>query len=333
MSGRDASPRLRALVLAAGLGTRLRPLTLDRPKPLLPVLGRPLVAYTLDRLAELPCELAAVNLHHLGELVPAALGPEHRGMPLIYSREPQILGTLGALAPLAELLRPAEAVVLLNGDSLCDWPLAELIADHRASGAAATLLLSETADPREFGGGVGLAADGRIVSFRSAGIESGPPARRLVFAGAHALSPALLERVPARPADIVRELYEPMLAEGAVIRGVTTARAWHDLGTPRRYLEAVLARLAASGGRSRVAAGAAVAASARLEASVVEDGARVEEGAVLERALVLPGARVGAGATVSGSIVGFGAEVPPGATVAAELFSGHGAASERRPLS
>ncbi len=326
------SPRLRALVLAAGLGTRLRPLTLARPKPLLPVLGRPLVAYTLDRLAGLPCEVAAVNLHHLGEQVPAALGPEHRGMPLVYSHEPEILGTLGALAPLAELLRPAEAVLLVNGDSLCDWPLAELAADHRAHGAAATLLLSETADPGSFGGGVGLAADGRIVSFRSAGIEIEPPARRLVFAGAHALAPALLERVASRPADIVRQLYEPLLAEGAVIRGVTTARAWQDLGTPRRYLEAVLERLAAGDGRSWVAAGAAVAASARLEAGVVEDGARVEAGAVVERALVLPGARVGAGATVSGAIVGFGAEVPAGATVSAELFSGRGVASERRPL-
>jgi mannose-1-phosphate guanylyltransferase len=123
-----------------------------------------------------------------------------------------------------------------------------------------------------------------------------------------------------------------MLTEGAVIRGVTTVRNWHDLGTPRRYLDAALARLAAAGLESWVAPGAAVAASARLEATVVEDGARVEEGVVLERALVLPGARVGAGATVEGSIVGFDAEVPAGATVVAELVSGRGAASTRRPL-
>ncbi len=327
-----AASRLRALVLAAGLGTRLRPLTLEVPKPLLPVLGRPLVASTLDRLAALGCELTALNLHHLGESIPAALGSAYRGMSLVYSREPEILGTLGALAPLAEQLCEAEVVLIVNGDSLCEWPLAELATDHRESGAAATLLLSESADPAAFGGGVGLTADGRIVSFRPGGTEREPPARRLVFAGAHALSPALLSRAPSRPADIVRELYEPLLAEGGLIRGLPTARSWHDLGTPRRYLEAVLGRLEAERERQWVAADARVESSAYLERSVVETGATVEAGARLSRSLVLPGARVGRGARVAGSILGFGVEVPAGATVEDELLAGRGEALDRRPI-
>src|SRR5262245_15471539 len=144
-------PRVRAVVLAAGLGTRLRPLTATLPKPLLPVLGRPLIAWTLDRLAAAGIEATAINLHHCAGAIPDALGDRFAGMPLVYSHEPEILGTLGALHPLRDFVAPADLVVLVNGDSLCRWPFEELITRQGSPRCAqppiATLLVSASADP------------------------------------------------------------------------------------------------------------------------------------------------------------------------------------------
>src|SRR5436309_11242687 len=190
--------RVRALVLAAGLGTRLRPLTELVPKPLLPVVGVPILGHTLAQLAALGCEAAAVNLHHHGEQIRHRFGDAFAGMPLTWSEEPELRGTLGAFYPLRELFAPADLVVLINGDSLCQWPLRRLVRRHLASGADATLLLASRPSPAPFGGGVGIDRAGRILSFRPGDptdSTAGEVTRRFVFAGAHVLSPRLLERV------------------------------------------------------------------------------------------------------------------------------------------
>ena len=231
-------PRLRAVVLAAGLGTRLRPLTAEVPKALLPVLGRPLISWTLERLAAAGVEATAINLHHRADAIPAALGERFGAMPLIYSREPAILGTLGALHPLREFLAPADLVVLVNGDSLCRWPFEELIARQAAPRCAqpplATLLVSSTADAGAFGGGVAVNDAGRIATL----LPGASPHRRFVFIGAHVFAPALALEAPAAFSDIVRDLYEPRLAAGARIDALTTsarvARRRHARALPRR---------------------------------------------------------------------------------------------------
>ncbi|HEY4596691.1 MAG TPA: sugar phosphate nucleotidyltransferase, partial [Thermoanaerobaculia bacterium] len=232
--------RIRAVVLAAGLGTRLRPLTSLTPKPLLPVRGVPILGHALARLAAVGCEAVAVNLHYLGDQIRQRFGDSHAGVPLTWSEEPEILGTLGALHPLKEFLAPAELVLLVNGDSLCEWPFRKLIRKHLASGSRSTLLLTSRPDPARFGGGVGIDRAGRILSFRSGDPERGEVARRYVFAGAHVFSPDLLDRVGPGRSDIVRDLYVPMLAEGAVIDSVLDGGLWHDMGTPQRFLEGVL---------------------------------------------------------------------------------------------
>src|SRR5947199_9443389 len=198
--------RIRALVLAAGVGTRLRPLTEQLPKPLLPVRGVPVLGYTLTQLAALGCEAAAVNLHHLGEQVRRRFGAAHAGMPLTWSEEPELLGTLGALHPLKDFFAPADLVLLVNGDSLYRWPLRKLVRRHLAAGAPATLLLSSRADLGAFGGGVGVDRSWNILSFRPGDPERGEVLRRYVFAGAHVFSPDLLARVGPGKADVVRDL-------------------------------------------------------------------------------------------------------------------------------
>lgn len=298
-------PALRALVLCAGRGERLRPLTLEIPKPLLPVAGRPLVAWTLDRVAAAGADGAAVNLHHLGDAVRAACGERHGRLPLVYSPEAELLGTGGALVPLAGWLAEARTVAVVNGDSLCRWPLDRMLRAHRASGAAATLLVHRAADRRRYGGGV--AVDGqRVVALRRGDLAWQAARTRRVFAGVALLRPELLAGLPGGPSDVVSGLYEPLLAAGETIAVVATARPWFDLGTPARYLEAALAwgiaGLPARG--ARIAAGAAVDPTARLRRAVVEAGARIGAGARLADAVVLPGAAVGRGARLARVVVG-----------------------------
>jgi mannose-1-phosphate guanylyltransferase len=313
--------RLRALVLAAGLGTRLRPLTDVAPKPLLPVTGLPILGHTLQQLAAVGCEAAAVNLHHRGDQIRQRFGDSFAGMPLVYSEEPELLGTLGALHPLKEFLAEADMVLLINGDSLCRWPLKRLIRRYQATGAQASLLLTAQAPPADFGGGVGIDRTGRILSFRPNDPEKGEVVRRYVFAGAHVISPRLLERVGPGRSDIVRDLYIPLLAEpeGKLTSAVTT-RPWHDLGTPLRFLEGVI-DWSQAGWPERlwrhawISPEAVVEPGAKVRRSAVEAGSKVGEGALVERSVLLPGSRVGKGSVVRESILGFGAAVPPGTWV------------------
>jgi mannose-1-phosphate guanylyltransferase len=308
-------------VLAAGLGTRLRPLTESTPKPLLPVVGMPILGHTLAQLAAAGCEAVAINLHYEGERIRQHFGDTFCGIPLTYSEEPELLGTGGALYPLREFFAPATLILLINGDSLCRWPLKRLIRAHQTDGlAAATLLLTRRPDPQAFGGGVGIGRQGDILSFRTGDPERGPVAHRRVFAGAHVFSPALLERLGPGPSDIVRDLYSPLLAEGGRLGAVSTGRSWHDLGTPRRFLEATLDWARGAGPerlwrRSWVSPEAGIGAGARLASSSVEAGARVGEGSRVERSVLLPGSRVGEGSTLHEVILGPGAVVPPGSWV------------------
>ncbi len=312
--------RIRALVLAAGLGTRLRPLTQQQPKPLLPVCGVPILGHTLTQLAAFGCEAAAVNLHYLGEPIRERFGDSHAGMLLTWSDEPEILGTLGALHPLREFFAPAGLVLLINGDSLCRWPLRHLVRRHLEGGARATLLLAARPDPAEFGGGVGVDRAGNIQSFRPGDPERGEVVRRQVFAGAHAISPDLLNRVGPGTADIVRDLYIPLLESGERIASAVFAGRWHDLGTPQRFLDATLDWARGEGPerlwrRSWISPEAGVGAGARLRGAAIEAGARVGEGARAERSILMPGSRIGKGSVVRECILGFGAAVPPGAWV------------------
>ncbi len=304
--------RLRALVLAAGRGERLRPLTATLPKPLLPVGGRPLLAWTLERLRAAGCEAVAINLHHLGGRIRDAFGERFRGMPLVYSEETALLGTAGALPPLRSFFEPADRVLIVNGDSLCRWPIETLVAAHGRRRPAATLLVHRKVDPRSFGGGVAL-DDDRITAFRRGSLADVAARRHLVFAGAQVLEPELLARIPEGPGDLVTVLYEPLLAEGAPLAAVVTERLWHDLGTPQRYLDAVLDwTFRGSRQAARVVKGAEVDTSAKLRRTIVEAGAQVDAGADLRNCVVMPGGKIGKGVLLNRCVVG------PGATVDAE---------------
>jgi len=317
-------PRFRAVILAAGLGTRLRPLTLAVPKPLLPVAGLPVLGHTLTSLRKAGCEGVGINLHYQGDKIVSRFGEDFDGMPIQYSREEEILGTLGALEPLADYLADAEFVVVINGDSLARWPLTKLLRHHQEHAPLATLLFSSRARPDSFGGGVAISREGRVVSFQPSAEEGqGEHDKRRVFAGAHVFSPDLVDGLSPGPSDFVRELYQPAVQRGERIDGIESSGPWFDLGTPRRYLEGVLGWVGAGGLRRR---GwwdheAQVAGESSVKRSVLEAGAQIEADARVRRSLVLSGARIGQGSRVTDSIVGFAVELPAGTVIEGRLVT------------
>ncbi len=334
---RGAIRRVRALVLCAGRGERLRPLTGAVPKPLLSVAGRAVAMRTIDLLHRAGCEIA-VNLNHLGDAVRHGLESEAvaSGVELRFEVEPHLLGTLGAVVNLRDFLADADDVVLVNGDSLCRWPVREAVDRHRRSGADVTL---QVGWDNRVGGGVEVDPRGLVIGLRD--LRVGPVrGRKRTFQGLHVLSRRVVEQIPPRPSsnDIVEGLYQPLLRAGARIAGFRSRRPWHDLGTPRRYLEGALDWGRTAGGRKRrrrfVAPGVSVAPGAIVEHSVLEPGSHVGDGAVVERSLVLPGARVGSGARIREAIVAPGVRVPDHAHVDGQLVTpvdwGPGAGSRER---
>lgn len=305
------------MVLAAGQGTRLRPLTEFLPKPLIPVRGLAVAARTIEELTRAGCEAVAVNLFHRGDDIRKALGPEHGGIPITYSQESRLLGTLGALWPLREFLEPADLVIVVNGDSLCCWPIKKLIRRHSRDGSASTLLVSKRIDPEPFGGGITLDKKGKVLSMRSKAPAEKDQRRRL-FMGAHVFSPGLLHRLQQGPSSFVPDLYEPLIAAGERLGTVVTTRPWHDLGTPQRYLHGVLAW-----GRPHgwVSPAAKVANSRKIKRAVIESGVQVEKGTQITSSLVLSGARIGSGCHVRGSIIGPDVVLPENTTVEGRLVT------------
>ena len=333
------------MVLAAGLGTRLRPLTDLLPKPAVPVAGLPLVRFAFARLRAAGARRVVVNAHHLAadmERV-AAGSAEAVGVALSVSRESVIAGTGGALREARGLLAGADVIVLWNGDILFDVDLAAVVAAHRESRALATMVLAPMPEGARY---ATVDVDQGMAVRRIAGI--GPGGDGLVplhFTGVHVLSPALLDHVPDHPfsCDVNRSVYPPLLAAGRV-RAVVAGGYWSDLGTPERYLEANLDLLSGGGpvalpgadplagaeardGRVFVAEGASVDPSARLRGPVlVSAGVVVSAGAVVGPGAVLgEGSRVGHGASVERAVVWPGTAIAPG-----ERLSGMIAASALR---
>ncbi len=312
-------PRLRAFVLTAGFGSRLRPLTYFLPKALLPICGEAVAGQTLKQLARLGCESAVLNLHHLGEAIEGHFGAACQGLSITYSREAEIQGTLGALYPARDLLAEAELVLLVNGDTLCSWPWKAMIRQHLRSGADATMLLHRR-PPREIlGGPVGVDGRGAVVQLRDAE-PIAEVAKRHIFMGAHILAPHLLERIEEKPADIVSDLYIPLLREKERIHSVVTARKWHDLGTPERYLAASLdwarrRHLPSFRLRGVISPLAEIDETATLHRAMVEAGSVVRGEARVEKSVLLGDAVVPSGCTVRHSIIGPGVELPPAARI------------------
>jgi len=338
---------MQAVILAGGEGTRLRPLTSTVPKPVVPLVDRPFIAYMLEWLRRhgvddvvLSCGFLAAGVHNvLGD------GSAY-GMRLRYVEEREPLGTAGAIAFARDLLD--ERFLVLNGDVLTDIDLTAQLARHKASGARATIALIAVEDPSAYGL-VRLAADGAVRQF----VEKPSPDQidtDLINAGAYVLERDVLDLVPAgRSVSIEREVFPQLIDSG--LHGYAAAGYWLDIGTPARYLQATFDILegnvdtavrelldgsflavaddVACDGRivppAVVGAGCRIAAGAHVGSlAVLGPGVEVGEGATVERCVVLDGTRIGAGATLRDCIVAGGARIGAGCKVEDGAVLGEG---------
>lgn len=305
-------------MLAAGLGTRMRPLTGRRAKPALPVLNQPLLRHTLERLARAGVTQVVVNLHHRPASVRRAVGPGRPfGLRVRYSHEARILGTGGGPRRARRLLG-REAVLLVNGDVLFDFDLRGLVQRHRRSGALATLALRPNPDPRRYGPIV-TDSRGRVLSL--AGRPPGARGRVSLFTGVQVVDPALFQRLPAGPSDSVRDLYAPLVAQGGFVSGVRVKGAWYDFGDPAHYLAAQRRLLRRLRKGRLLDAAARVAPGARVSGSVVGSGCRVGAGALVLGSVLWENVHIGAGAVVRQSVLADGVRVSPGERIVGEVVT------------
>ena len=225
------------MILAAGLGTRLRPLTNMIPKPLLPIAGTPLIVWNLLLLKRHGFHDVVINLHHLGPMIEQALGNGSRyGLRIVYSREPVILGTGGGLKQ-AEPFFGGEPFVVLNGDTLFDLDLGGLAAVHRQSRAVATMAVRADPEPERWGA-VELDAARHVWRINGRGKEAGKPAEKRMFAGVHLMHPRLLAEVPDGRESSIIEAYVRAIQAGETVAGCELSGYWSDIGTPERYAQA-----------------------------------------------------------------------------------------------
>jgi mannose-1-phosphate guanylyltransferase len=341
---------LPAVILVGGQGTRLRPLTDRTRKDMLPLVDRPLLAYTFEHLARHGVERSIISCGYLPDQIEAAFGTSHAGMELEYAVEDEPLGTGGAIGFAGREL--AGSFFALNGDSLREADLGEMVSFHRTTGAKATILLTPVADPSRYGL-VRTSADGRVEAF----LEKPRPEEidtDLINAGLYVLEPEVLELVPpGRAVSIEREVFPQLAAEGSVF-GLALPGYWLDVGTPESYLQAhrdVLERIFETEVGDAlgtdftlvdetaevhpdaklvppvyVGPGAVVERAARLGSlAVLGAGARLGEGGVVESAVVGARTHVGAQASVIGSILGEDVELGAGCELRSLSVVGPGA--------
>ena len=227
---------MRAMILAAGFGTRLRPLTNVMPKPLLPVAGTPLIVWNLLLLKRYRFHDVMINLHYLGPMIQQALGDGSRfGLRLEYSYEPVILGTGGGIKQ-AEPFFNGQPFLVLNGDTLLELDLDALTTFHRQREAAVTMVLRQDPEAARWGL-VEVGPHDQVVRITGRGLPLLEPTEPRMFAGVHILHPRLLQAVPHGKESSIIDAYVRGLEDGERILGYDLEGYWSDVGTAERYAQ------------------------------------------------------------------------------------------------
>jgi mannose-1-phosphate guanylyltransferase len=336
MPGRDV---VEAILLVGGQGSRLRPLTISTPKPLLPMAGVPLLEHQLTRAREAGVHRIVFATSYRAEMFTEAFGDGSRlGLEIVYVTEDEPLGTAGAIrnASAALVSEPGDPIVVLNGDILSNHDLSAQVAAHQKADAAATLHLTLVDDARRYGA-VPTGADGRVVAF----VEKSPnPPTNQVNAGCYIFRRSVIDAIPAgRVVSVEYETFPGLLAAGETVLGYVEAAYWLDVGTPAAFIRGACdlvlgamesSAVSPSGQGVLLLDGASVAAAARVsggttvgprawigdealvESSVLFDGAVVESGARVVRSVIGRGAKICAGAVLEDAVIGDGAIVGPG---------------------
>ncbi|WP_031068332.1 nucleotidyltransferase family protein [Streptomyces sp. NRRL S-118] len=328
-----------AILLVGGKGTRLRPMTVHTPKPMVPAAGVPFLTHQLARARAAGVEHIVLATSYLAEVFEPYFGDgSSLGLHIEYVTEEEPLGTGGAIRNVASRLHsgPEEPVLIFNGDILTGLDIRALVDTHRSSGADISLHLTRVEDPRAFGL-VPTDATGRVTAFLEKPQTPEEIVTDQINAGAYVFRRSVIDTIPAgRPVSVERETFPDLLAAGAHLQGMVDSTYWLDLGTPQAFVrgsaDLVLGRAPSPAvpgrcgdrlvlptatvavdakltGGTVVGAGATVGEGARIQGSVLLDGAVVEAGAVVTDSLIGEGARVGARTVLHGAVIGDGAHV------------------------
>lgn len=302
-----------AIVLVGGEGTRLRPLTYDLPKQMLPVVDRPMIEHVVGWLAHHGVERVVLSLgYRPDEFQRAYPEGELAGARLMFAVEPELLDTAGAVRFAAEAAGLTDRCLVLNGDVLSDFDISGLVAFHESHGGQATIQLTPVEEPSAFGV-VPTDESGRVSAF----IEKPPPGTaptNQISAGCYLLEREVIASIPTgRRVSLERETF-PALVEAGSLYAVSSDAYWLDTGTPEKYLQAsrdILHRR-----RSRDC----LPPVREVSPGVFADATAIVEGSVGEASYLGPRARVGAGAEVSDAVISAEAEIAEGARVSGALL-------------
>jgi mannose-1-phosphate guanylyltransferase len=329
---------MKAMVLAAGLGTRLRPLTYELPKPMVPVLDRPVMAHILDLLERHGCRDVIANLHYFPETI-----RDYFGETIVYREEPELLGTAGGVRNCADFLTDGgEAFLVISGDALTDIDLTRFVARHKAAGGVATLAVKRVADTREFGV-VLHDADGRITGFQ----EKPEPAEALSDlgnCGIYLFEPEIFDYFPkAEFVDWANDVFPALLANDVPFHIHEIGEYWNDVGSLHELKEgtfdALRGELRVEIPGEQVADGVRACEGTRLDgASVVEPpiwlgrDVRIGEGVRLQGPLAIgDNVTIGDGAALKDAIVLPGSDVEPGTILIGAITGQRGIVQRLRP--
>lgn len=319
---------MRAMVLAAGLGTRLRPLTYEITKPMVPVLDRPVMAHILDLLDRHGFERVIANLHYFPESI-----ERHFGERLTYRFERELLGTAGGVRACADFLGSDEPFLVISGDALTDIDLSAFVARHRQAGGIATLAVKKVADTREYGV-VLHDREGRITGFQ----EKPRPEEALSDlgnCGIYLFEPEIFDYFPGRPfVDWAKDVFPTLLEHDVPFHIHELREYWNDVGSLAELragtFDALRGELHLEVDGEELSPGVIVAGDSPLPEHVEVDGpvwighdVRIGDGARLMGPVVIgDGAQIGEGAQLRESIVFPGTHVAPGAILIGAI-SGH----------
>lgn len=338
---------MKAVVLAGGEGTRLKPLTYRRPKPLMPVAGRPCIDYVLRSLATSGFHEIIVTTAYLSDALIKSIGDGlDYNASILYSFEENPAGTAGAVRRVGNFID--ETFVVAMGDILCDVDFKALYDFHKRKGGVVTIALTEVDDPTQYGI-VGLDAKGRIAKFKE------KPAKEqafshLVNAGVYVLEPEVLEFIPPdQKFDFAKDLFPKLLSKGVPLYGSKIDGVWMDIGQPHDLWKASMVVVRREGkplrrpgvmsegpvildadaevedgvtihGPCYVGPGAVLRGGSVADNACLYEGARLESKAVVRNSIVLEGSVVGASAEIVDSVVSRNCVIEEGARIASSII-------------
>jgi mannose-1-phosphate guanylyltransferase len=324
---------VQAVILVGGKGTRLRPLTLSAPKPMLPTAGLPFLTHLLARISAAGITKIVLGTSFKSQVFEQYFGDGSKmGLSITYVHESEPLGTGGGIRNVLSELT-AENILVFNGDVLCGTDVRAVLDTHQTSGAEVTLHLVRVGDPRAFGC-VPTDDTGRVTAFLE---KTQDPPTDQINAGCYVFKRSVIESIPDdRPVSVEREVFPQLLADDHHVQGHVDSGYWRDMGTPEDFVrgsadlvrgiapspaltgprgESLVHEGAGVGpgalliGGTVVGRGAEIGAGARLDGAVIFDGAVVEAGAVIERSIIGFGARIGPRALVRDGVIGDGADI------------------------